>query len=94
MTTAKSRFASPKVTDANITVGSRAYDTLHRNRLEYDRAKLLEDALRAYRCAGKVLRIYLTRWKNAVSHLHGRDVSLMSSLILLQIEIAHPCQGR
>lgn len=59
--TTKSRFMSVRVTDANITSGSPAYDNLHRSRLDYDRQKLLADVLRAYRLnpiARRIVKIY------------------------------------
>ncbi len=54
-------FSTVKVTEANITVGSAAFDRLHRNRLEYDRQKLLDQALRAYRLnplARRIVKLY------------------------------------
>jgi hypothetical protein len=54
-------FSSIKETDKSITVGSPAFDLLHRNRLEYDRQKLLDQALRAYRLnplARRIVKLY------------------------------------
>ncbi len=59
--TEHSRFTTVRVTDANITSGSPAYDNLHRSRLDYDRQKLLADVLRAYRLnplARRIVKIY------------------------------------
>ena len=43
--------------DQSFTVGSRSYDHLHRNRLDYDRQRLIADALRAFRLNPLVRRI-------------------------------------
>lgn len=59
--TQHANFATVKETDATITVGSVAYDALHRNRLEYDRARLLDQALRAFRLnplARRIVKLY------------------------------------
>ncbi len=60
-TAPRSRFASPKVTDANFTVGSAIYDKYTRDRYDYDRKKLIEDSLKAYRLnplARRIVKIY------------------------------------
>ncbi len=54
-------FSAVRVTEENVTVGSPAYDRLHRNRLEYDRQKLLDHAIRAYRLnpiARRIVKLY------------------------------------
>ncbi len=42
-------FSIVPETDQSITVGSPAFDRLHRSRLEYDRMKLLDQAIRSFR---------------------------------------------
>ena len=42
-------FSTVRETDQSFTTGSPAFDRLHRNRLEFDRQKLLDQVIRAYR---------------------------------------------
>jgi hypothetical protein len=54
-------FSNVKETDNTITVGSASFDQLHRNRLDYDRLKLIEQSLKAYRLnplARRIVKVY------------------------------------
>jgi hypothetical protein len=61
MKASPARFATIIESDATITVGSRAYDPLHRSRLDYDRNKLIADSLKAFRLnplARRIVKLY------------------------------------
>lgn len=55
--TSRLSFSRMIENDHSFTVGSRSYDSLHRNRLDYDRQRLIADALRAFRLNPLVRRI-------------------------------------
>lgn len=76
--TEQANFSLVKETDNTITVGSASYDNLHRNRLDYDRQHLIDQAVRAYRLnplARRIVKLhrYFALGENVSIQLKGKS---------------------